>query len=61
MQRSLKIFEQEFFEKLSKKEINLAEIQKVPEIYLISETYQEKIGVISKELDDAKIYAERAK
>lgn len=61
MQRSLKIFEQEFFEKLSKNEIDLTTIQKVPEIYLISEIFQEKIGNISKELDDAKIYAERAK
>ncbi len=61
MQRSLKIFEQEFFEKLSKKEINLNSIGKVPEIYLASEKHQESIANISKELDDAKIYAERAK
>lgn len=61
MQRSLKIFEQEFFEKLSKREIDLSSIGKVPQIYLQSETFQEKIGNISKELDDAKIYAERAK
>ena len=52
--------EQEFFEKLSQGIMNIDEIPNVPELYLESENLQEKIGNIQKELDDAKIYAEKA-
>ena len=61
MQKSLKILEQEFFELLSKGEIEIESIPNVPEVYIESENFQEKIGNIQKELDDAKIYAEKAK
>jgi len=61
MHKSLKILEQEFFELLSKGEIEIDSIPNVPEVYIKSETLQEQIGSIQKELDDAKIYAEKAK
>ena len=61
MHKSLKILEQEFFELLSKGEIDIDSISNVPEVYIKSETLQEQIGFIQKELDDAKIYAEKAK
>lgn len=60
MEKSLKILEQEFFELLSKGEIRIEEIPNVPAVYIQSEKYQESIGNIQKELDDAKIYAEKA-
>jgi chromosome segregation ATPase len=60
MVKSLKILEQEFYELLSKKEINIEDIPNVPQAYIESEILQEKIGNIQKELDDAKIYAEKA-
>lgn len=60
MVKSLKILEQEFYELLSKKEINIEDIPNVPKAYIESEILQEKIGNIQKELDDAKIYAEKA-
>lgn len=60
MTKTLKIMEQEFFEKLSQGNININDIPRVPELYLESESLQEKIGNIQKELDDAKIYAEKA-
>ncbi len=60
MEKSLKILEQEFFELLSKGEIHIEEIPNVPPVYIQSEIYQENIGNIQKELDDAKIYAEKA-
>lgn len=60
MNKTLKSFEQEFYEKVSKGEINLDELEKVPHIYIESEKLQEEIGNIQKELDDAKIYAEKA-
>lgn len=61
MAKSLKIFEQEFFELLSKADIEIEKIPNVPKIYIQNEILQEKIGNIQKELDDAKIYAEKAK
>jgi hypothetical protein len=60
MTKTLKIMEQEFFEKLSQGIINIEDLPNVPELYLESENLQEKIGNIQKELDDAKIYAEKA-
>ena len=60
MNKSLKILEQEFFEMLSQGIIDMDKISNVPESYLESENLQEKIGNIQKELDDAKIYAEKA-
>jgi hypothetical protein len=60
MKKSLKILEQEFFELLSKGEIKIEEIPNVPKAYIVSEQLQEKIGNIQRELDDAKIYAEKA-
>jgi hypothetical protein len=61
MHRSLKIFEQEFFEKLSKNELDINELPTVPTAYIKSQELQEKIGNIQRDLDDAKIYAEKAK
>jgi hypothetical protein len=60
MNKTLKMMEQEFFEKLSKGEIDIDMIPNVPNAYIQSEGFQEKIGNIQKELDDAKIYAEKA-
>lgn len=60
MSKSLKVFEQEFYERLSKNEIDLNTIQNVPEVYIKSEIYQKEIGSYKKELDEAKIYAEKA-
>jgi hypothetical protein len=60
MVRTLKILEQEFFEKLSQGVIDMEKISNVPDLYLESENLQERIGNIQKELDDAKIYAEKA-
>jgi len=60
MVRTLKTLEQEFFEKLSQGVIEMEKISNVPDLYLESENLQERIGNIQKELDDAKIYAEKA-
>jgi len=60
MVKTLKILEQEFFEKLSQGIIDMEKIPNVPDLYLESENLQERIGNIQKELDDAKIYAEKA-
>ena len=61
MHRTLKVFEQEFFEELSKDKIQIESIAFVPAVYIESEKLQESIGNIQKELDDAKIVAEKAK
>jgi len=61
MHRTLKVFEQEFFEQLSKDKIEIDSIPVVPAVYIESEKLQESIGNIQKELDDAKIVAEKAK
>lgn len=61
MTKTLKAFEQEFYELISKEKINISEIPNVPQVYIESEKIQEEIGNIQKELDDAKIYAEKAK
>lgn len=61
MTKTLKTFEQEFYEFLSKDKVNINDIGTVPEVYIESELIQEEIGNIQKELDDAKIYAEKAK
>ena len=61
MHRTLKVFEQEFFEELSKEKIKIESISSVPAVYIESEKLQESIGNIQKELDDAKIVAEKAK
>ncbi len=60
MHKSLSVLEQEFFELLSKGDIKIESIPNVPNVYIQSEIFQEKIGNIQKELDDAKIYAEKA-
>ena len=60
MERSLKVFEQEFYEGLSKGEIDLDKIGTVPEVYIKSEQIQKKIGNFQKDLDAAKIYSEKA-
>lgn len=60
MNNSLKVLEQEFFESLSRGNINIESIPNVPQVYIESEIFQERIGNIQKELDDAKIYAEKA-
>ncbi len=60
MEKSLKIFEQEFYENLSKGEIDLSKIGNVPEVYIKSEEIQTQIGNFQKDLDSAKIYAEKA-
>ena len=44
MERSLKVFEQEFYEHLSKGEISLESIGTVPEVYIKSEKIQKAIG-----------------
>ena len=61
MHRTLKVFEQEFFEELSQEKISIDSINIVPAVYIESEKLQESIGNIQKELDDAKIIAEKAK
>ena len=61
MSKTLKAFEQEFYEFLSREKIDINDIPKVPYVYIESEKIQEEIGNIQKELDDAKIYAEKAK
>ena len=60
MEKSLKVFEQEFYERLSKNEISLENIGTVPEVYIKSEQIQKKIGNFQKDLDAAKIYSEKA-
>ena len=60
MEKSLKVFEQEFYERLSKNEISLENIGTVPEVYIKSEQIQKKIGNFQKVLDAAKIYSEKA-
>ena len=60
MEKSLKIFEQEFYEHLSKGEIDLSKIGIVPKVYIESENIQKQIGNFQKELDSAKIYSEKA-
>jgi hypothetical protein len=60
MEKSLKVFEQEFYENLSKGEIDLSTIGNVPEVYIKSEEIQTQIGNFQKDLDSAKIYAEKA-
>ena len=60
MEKSLKVFEQEFYECLSKNEISLDKIGTVPEVYIKSEQIQKQIGNFQKDLDAAKIYSEKA-
>ena len=60
MEKSLKVFEQEFYERLSKNEISLDKIGTVPEVYIKSEQIQKQIGNFQKDLDAAKIYSEKA-
>ena len=60
MEKSLKVFEQEFYEHLSKGEISLEKIGTVPEVYIKSEHIQKQIGNFQKDLDAAKIYSEKA-
>ena len=60
MEKSLKVFEQEFYERLSKNEISLEKIGTVPEVYIKSEQIQKQIGNFQKDLDAAKIYSEKA-
>ena len=60
MEKSLKVFEQEFYERLSKGEISLEKIGTVPEVYIKSEQIQKQIGNFQKDLDAAKIYSEKA-
>ena len=60
MEKSLKVFEQEFYERLSKGEISLEKIGTVPEVYIKSEHIQKQIGNFQKDLDAAKIYSEKA-
>jgi len=60
MEKSLKVFEQEFYERLSKGEIALEKIGTVPEVYIKSEQIQKQIGNFQKDLDAAKIYSEKA-
>ena len=54
MEKSLKVFEQEFYERLSKNEISLDKIGTVPEVYIKSEQIQKQIGNFQKDLDAAK-------
>lgn len=61
MTKTLKMFDQEFYEFLSKEKIMLEDIPKVPEVYIQSEKIQQELSNIQKELDDAKISAEKAK
>ena len=61
MEKTLKIFEQECYEKLSKGEIDLDKIGVVPEVYVHSEQIQKDIGNLQKDLDNARISAEKAK
>ena len=60
MEKSLKVSEQEFYERLSKNEISLENIGTVPEVYIKSEQIQKQIGNFQKDLDAAKIYSEKA-
>ena len=60
MEKSLKVFEQEFYERLSKGEISLEKIGTVPEVYIKSEQIQKQIGNFQKALDAAGIYSEKA-
>ena len=60
MEKSLKVFEQEFYEHLSKGEVNFETIEAVPQVYIDSENIQKQIGSFQKELDSAKIYSEKA-
>ena len=60
MEKSLKVFEQEFYERLSKNEISLDKIGTVPEVYIKSEQIQKQIGNFQKDLYAAKIYSEKA-
>ena len=60
MERTLRVFEQEFYEHLSKGEIDMTKIGSVPKVYIESEEIQKKIGNLQKDLDSAKIYAEKA-
>ena len=60
MEKSLKVFEQEFYERLSKGEISLEKIGTVPEVYIKSEQIQKQIDNFQKDLDAAKIYSEKA-
>ncbi len=50
MHRTLKVFEQEFFEQLSKDKIEIDSIPVVPAVYIESEKLQESIGNIQKDL-----------
>ena len=48
MEKSLKVFEQEFYQCLSKGEISLDKIGTVPEIYIKSEQIQKKLEISRK-------------
>ena len=61
MIRSLRTLEQEWFEKISKNELDESKIENVNSIYVENELLHEKLGNFQKELDEAKIFAEKAK
>ena len=48
MEKSLKVFEQEFYERLSKGEISLEKIGTVPEVYIKSEQILKKSEISKK-------------
>ncbi len=61
MQKSLEIFQQEWYELVQKGKINVGKLEQVPDVYIKNEKLEEQIEYLKQELDRLKITAEKAK
>ena len=59
--RSLETFQIEWYETASKGKINMDSIGKIPDVYIKNQRLEEQAALRQKELDKAKLDAERAK
>lgn len=61
MQRSLEVFQQEWYELSQKGKITSDTLGQIPDIYIKNEKLEESIDYLKSELDKAKLIAEKAK
>lgn len=59
--KSLEAFQQEWYEVAQKGKINLEEVGRIPDVYIKNQILEEKIQKLQKELNEAKLIAEKAR